>query len=601
MLSSFKKLRRILTQREQYKLIILFLAIILMAFTQALGVASIMPFISLVMEPNLVYENDWFNKAYNTFSFESVQKFTIVVGLVMLFIILTSNAISALATWMKIRFAWMNNHRLSSRLLRKYLSMPYYFFLNQNSADLSKNVLNEINHLTGSFLLPLLMLVSKAILVIFIMTMLIWVDIKVSLTAFFLIGVAYFFIYLSISKKLRQRGKLRFLANKKRFQVVSEAFGGIKEIKMMQREHYFYKEYLTASRDNVIHLSWNSVVGQLPKFFLEAIAFGGIIIFVLFLLVTQEEAQQVVPLASLFAFAGYRIMPALQEIFKSYTQMQFNEAVLDRIYQDISDDNTFALYQATNREFAESMVFQKEIRLQHVTYSYPNSCHPVISDINLTIHQNASVALVGTTGAGKTTLADILLGLLAPQSGNLLIDGVKVDKENLLSWQRNLGYVPQFIYLSDDTVARNIAFGLPDKKINHETVEKVARVANIHDFIVKELPGGYETMVGERGVRLSGGQRQRIGIARALYHDPEVLVFDEATSALDGATEDAVLRAMENASRFKTLIIIAHRLTIVKKCDLIYVIDKGKIVGSGTYEELMKHNLQFQAMAKVKQ
>lgn len=600
MITTLKKLNQILTRREKFQLMLLFVVIVIMAFSQVLGIASVMPFIALVMDPNLVYKNEWLSRVYHVFNFTNEQSFVIAAGIAMFVVIVFSNAISALATWMKLRFAWQNNHRLSRRLLEKYLSMPYHYFLNQNSADLSKNVLSEVKHLTSSFLLPLLMLITRGIMIVLILAMLLWVDVVVSLVAVFVLGGSYAAIYLSINKKLRQRGILRMRANKMCFKAVSEAFGGIKEIKVMHREPYFLKKYSQASRENVRHQSWNAVVGQIPGFVLEAIAFGGITLFVLILLITREEVQQVIPMVALFTFAGYRLMPAFHQIFTSFTQMQFNQAVLERVHQDITEGEKNALpFEVVKKELPEPLLFRKEIRLHEVTYNYPNTSTPVIADLNLVIYRNTSVALVGATGAGKTTLADIILGLLTPQKGALVIDGVPVNEENMINWQLNLGYVPQYIYLKDDTVARNIAFGLTDKEINKETLEKVSRVANIYDFITDELPHGFDTVVGERGIRLSGGQRQRIGIARALYHNPEVLVFDEATSALDGATEDAVLNAMENAARMKTLIVIAHRLTTVKNCDVIYLIEKGKIVASGTYEKLLQDNRQFRSMAKI--
>ncbi|GAH56813.1 unnamed protein product, partial [marine sediment metagenome] len=238
-------------------------------------------------------------------------------------------------------------------------------------------------------------------------------------------------------------------------------------------------------------------------------------------------------------------------------------------------------------------------QLKEVSYNYPNTNEPVIHDLSLSVQRNTSIGLVGPTGAGKTTLVDIILGLLTPQKGEFSIDGVKIDENNILNWQKNLGYVPQHIYLSDDTITNNIAFGIPGEKIDRKVVEQVARISNLHNFIISELPDGYETIVGERGIRLSGGERQRVGIARALYHDPEVLVLDEATSSLDGITESAVLEAINNVAKLKTVIIIAHRLTTVKECDIIYLIDKGKITAQGTYDELMSSSVSFRAMAKV--
>ena len=599
MRDTIKKLRGILTRREKIQVGLLLIAIIAMAFSQAIGVASVLPFISLVMDQNMVFENRWLNMAYETFNFTSVNRFIIFIGVAMFVIIFFSNAISAFATWLKLRFVWMNNHRLSRRLLEKYLAMPYAFFLNQNSADLSKNVLTEVNNLTNSFLIPLLNVITRGMVTLIMLTMLFWVDVAVTVIAILFLGGAYILIILRVNRNLKTRGKLRIEANQMRFKAVSEAFGGIKEIKVMNREPYFLDRYSTYSYRLARLMSWNAVIGQIPRFALEAIAFGGIIVFVLALLLTRENAGQVIPLVSLFAFAGYRLMPALQDLFTSFAQMQFNRAVLDRIYTDFKrkeKDLPTGTYAKLNKD--DAIYLKKEISLNGVSFNYPNTKTPVISNLNLIIPVNSAVAFVGPTGAGKTTLVDIILGLLTPGEGKLLVDGVVINKDNIIKWQKNIGYVPQHIYLSDDTVARNIAFGVADSDIDQNSLEKVARIANIHDFITNEMPEGYNTLVGERGIRLSGGQRQRIGIARALYHDPDVLVFDEATSALDGATEDAVLQAMNNAAELKTLIVIAHRLTTVKNCDKIYMLEKGRITAEGKYEELLSSNEQFKSMAK---
>ena len=598
--STIQKLREILTRREKLQVGILLIAIIAMAFSQAVGVASVLPFISLVMDPEMVFSNHYLFWAYDTFNFTSVNRFIIFAGVAMFTIIILANAISAFATWLKLRFAWMNNHRLSRRLLEKYLSMPYAYFLNQNSADLSKNVLAEVRSLTNEYVIPSLTIVTRSLVAIFMLITLFWIDAVVSLIAIIVLGGAYGLLFLHINRNLKYRGQLRMQANKMRFKTVNEAFGGIKEIKVMNREPFFLQRFTKDSLKMARLQSWNAVIGQIPRFSLEAIAFGGIIIFVLVLLLTREDARQVIPLASLFAFAGYRLMPALQDIFTSFTKMQFNMAVLDRIYDDFSSKEEGSLPKNYfKEEMPQALPFVNKITLDRVSFYYPNTTVPVIKDINLSIKRNTSVAFVGPTGAGKTTLVDIILGLLPPQQGRLLVDGVQIDHSNIVQWQRNIGYVPQHIYLSDDTAAGNIAFGIPEDKVDQQKLEKAAGVANIHKFIVDELPYGYDTVVGERGIRLSGGQRQRIGIARALYHDPEVLVFDEATSALDGVTEELVLQAMESAAELKTLIIIAHRLTTVKNCSMVYMLDQGKIVAEGTYDQLMGSSKQFRKMAKV--
>jgi len=600
MISLINKLFKILTAREKFQLAALLLAMIITAFTQTLGIASVFPFITLIMQPNLIFENRWLYWTYQTFNFSSAVSFIIFAGITMFIIIVVSNMISAFTTWLNFRFVWMNNHRLSRRLLEKYLSMPYPYFLNKNSSELSKNVLADVSQLTGSFMIPLMNIASRGLAAIFIFTMLLWINALASILTILIIGGAYALIYWRVNKNLKQRGEQSLAANLYRFKVVLEAFGGIKDIKVLNREDYFLDQYTHHSYRFARHNSWNAVISQLPRFALEAIAFGGVIIFVLVLLIQRGEATQVIPLASVFAFAGYRLMFAMQEIFSCFTQMQFSRALFDRIYADFTTpDQEGALTVAQILKDPNGIVFNHEIVLNNISFTYQNTEQPVVSEINLVIKKNSSVALVGATGAGKTTLVDIMIGLMLPQQGTMLIDQLPLTSENVRSWQRKIGYVSQHIYLTDDTVTRNIAFGIPDQSIDHEKVVQSARLANIDKFIENDLPAGYKTIIGEHGVRLSGGQRQRLGVARAFYHDPEVLVFDEATSALDGVTEDAVLASILSTASSKTLIIIAHRLTTIKNCDWVYMMDQGRIIASGTYDTLLADNKLFRAMAKV--
>ncbi|HSW35140.1 MAG TPA: ABC transporter ATP-binding protein, partial [Candidatus Limnocylindrales bacterium] len=490
--------------------------------------------------------------------------------------------------------------RLSRRLLEKYLSMPYAFYLNNNSSELSKNVLSDVAQLTGSFLMPLMNIISRGLVAISIFIMLMWINALVSLLTILAIGGTYATVYWRANRSLKYRGEKSLEANLNRYKAVLEVFGGIKDIKVLNREDFFLEKYSNHSYSFARHNSWNAVISQMPRFALEAIAFGGVIIFVLILLIQRGNATQVIPLSSVFAFAGYRLMLAMQEIFACFTQMQFSRSLFDRIYADfISPDKKFLQLAGQRNLEPDALPFTKEIAINNLTYTYQNADQPVLIDINLVIKKNSSVALVGSTGAGKTTLIDIIIGLLAPQQGSMLIDGIPVSDDNLRSWQRKIGYVSQHIYLTDDTVTRNIAFGIPDQLVDRDKLEQAASLANIRDFIVNELPYGYDTIIGEHGIRLSGGQRQRIGIARALYNNPEVLVFDEATNALDGVTEDAVLSAMLNTVQTKTLIIIAHRLTTVKNCDQVFMLEKGRIIASGTYSSLLAENKLFRAMAKV--
>jgi len=594
-----KKLKIIITPQEKWQVLVLFASILLAALFQTLGVVSILPFMSIVMQPEIIESNRWLNWLYNSFGFTSVNSFIIFIGFLMLLLIIIGNLTSALATWLKVRFVW-RNHNISSALLKKYLSMPYVYFLTQNTADLSKNILSEVNVLTSNFMLPLINILISSFIAIGILSMLLFTNIYITILSAIIFGGSYALIYFYFHDKLKTNGAKRLKENKMRFKTAGEALGGIKDIKVMGREDFFYHRFLRHSLELSNLQAWSALIGQMPRYFLETIAFGGIVTLVLYFIISTGNANEVIPTISFFAFAAYRLLPALQIVFASSTQVRFSQMTVNRIIEDLSEKDGFReQFLVYEKEPVNTMPFNTSLELKEASFNYPNTNEPVIRNINLSIQHNTSVGLVGPTGAGKTTLVDIILGLLTPQKGEFSVDGVKIDENNTLNWQRNLGYVPQHIYLSDDTILNNIAFGIPDEKIDRKTVEHVARISNLHDFIISKLPNGYQTIVGERGIRLSGGERQRVGIARALYHNPEVLVLDEATSSLDGITESAVLEAVNNVAKLKTIIIIAHRLTTVKDCDIIYLIDKGKITVQGTYGDLMGSSASFRAMAKV--
>ncbi len=594
------KLTRLFDRRERWQFAGVMTAALAMALFQALGVASIIPFISLVMRPEIVLENQILSRIYGLLGFETVRSFMLFAGIVMLAIIVIGNLVFMVTIWLKTRFVYRKNHRLSSDLLKKYLSMPYSYFLNRNTADLSKNILSEVGSLTTGFLMQIMEIIIDIIIILLIFLTLILISPLATATIFLIFCIFYGFIYKSKFRgRLKKKGNRRLKENQGRFQAASEALGGIKDIKLMGREGYFISKFKGHSLKMSDLLSWNAVVGQIPKYFIEIIAFGGVIAFILLLIITERDIASIIPMVSFFAFAGYRIMPTMNRMFVAFTKIQFNRAILDRVYTDMTEETYETKDFKTAEEKKNIMRFEKSIEFKNLSFAYPGMNEYVLKDINMQIDKGHSVAVVGPTGTGKTTFVDIALGLLTPSEGKIEVDGIEITHKNLRSWQRNLGYVPQFIYLTDNTLKRNIAFGIPDEEIDMEKIEKVAEAANLSDFI-KTLPKGYNTVVGERGVRLSGGQRQRVGIARALYGDPQVLVLDEATSSLDGITEESVLKAIENISKLKTTITIAHRLTTVKKCDIIHLIEDGKITDSGRYNELLERNAQFRAMAGEK-
>jgi len=592
------KINGLFDRKEKLQFLGVIAVSLVVAFLDALGVVSILPFISLVMDPSIVYKNQFLQWVFEYFSFTSTQSFLVFVGFIVLVIIVAGNLFSAFSTWVQARFVWRNNHRISSGLLRKYLSMPYVFFLDQNSSDLGKNVLSEVTQLTKGLLLPLIQGLTGVAVASAIVALLLYVNPQVTLFAFVVVAIPYLAIYFGIRRKLVVLGERRLEENRERFKSASEALEGIKDIKVLGREGFFLKMFSKHSEEFSKIQAWNAVFVQIPRHITETVSFGGAIGVTLFLIYTGRDIQQIMPLIWFFALAWHRLMPSLQAVFSSLTDLRFNTAVLDKVYEDLNITRAGAGEVSFRGRLPKPVPFKKSIRLENISFFYPGESGPILKRVNLDIKKNTSVALVGPTGCGKTTLADIILGLFAPSEGVIRVDNIAIGRKNIRNWQRSVGYVPQQIYLSDDTVARNIAFGIPDKKIDMPRVRRVARLANIHDFIEKEMLGGYDTIIGERGVRMSGGQRQRIGIARALYHDPEVLVFDEATSSLDTATERAVLKEMEKVSKLKTMVVIAHRISTVKNCDLIYLMDKGKITAVGTYGDLMEKNSRFRALAQ---
>ncbi|HUV92090.1 MAG TPA: ATP-binding cassette domain-containing protein [Anaerolineales bacterium] len=404
--------------------------------------------------------------------------------------------------------------------------------------------------------------------------------------------------------RLSEQGEELREANRLRYKAASEAFGAIKDVKILGKEESFSELYGAGARRFASTQAANQILSQLPALALQAVAIGFAVTLVIIMLAVQGTLVQVLPLIALYAFAVQRLIPNIQGVFSGVTQVRYYGQAVDALYADMTGTVSSSVNSDNDSlSTPKARPFVNDIELQNLSFSYPTSSAPVLKEINLRILKNTTVGFVGTTGCGKTTLVDVIMGLLVPTSGLLLADGLPVDgyasAQEIGLWQRNFGYVPQQIYLSDDTIASNIAFGIPEDLRDGEAVDHAARVANLREFVINELPKGYDTMVGERGVRLSGGQRQRVGIARALYHDPDIVVMDEATSALDSVTEEAVMDAIHNLAHTKTIIIIAHRITTVKECDVICMLEKGRIVASGRYDELLRDNSRFRAMAKV--
>ena len=591
----FKKILYLLSSRERRLSAVLLMLIIIMALLEMIGVASIMPFMAVLTNPSLVETNlilNYMFKASSIFGVENNEQFLFALGVLVFILLVTSISFKAFTTYVQIRFVQSLQYNISRRLMEKYLSQSYSWFLSRNSADFSKTILSETGIVIGNGVNALINLIAKSMVTIALLSLLVIANPKIALIAGFSLIMSYLLIYKFTSKYVSRMGEERFKKELLLFKSISEAFGAVKEIKLSGLEQIYIKRFSDPARTIAKNLASSSVIQQFPRFVLEAVAFGGIMLLILYQMKQTGSFNNALPVISLYALAGYRLMPALQEIYGIFSKFDFVIPSIDKIHSD------FKNLKILNVSHDQRIIsVNKTIDLKNIYYNYPNTSRTALKNINLSIPVNTTIGLVGSTGSGKTTTVDIILGLLEAQKGTLEIDKQIITKQNSRAWQKSIGYVPQYIYLSDDTIAANIAFGVEAKDINQEAVEKASKIAKIHEFIVNELPEQYDTTVGERGVRLSGGQRQRIGIARALYHNPKILILDEATNALDNLTEQAVMDAVNNLNKHITLILIAHRLNTVRKCDKIYLLEKGEIKSEGTFDELIKVSENFRISA----
>lgn len=594
MYASLKKLYLEFSKQEKRRLLLLALLIIITALVQVIGIASIFPFISVAADPGVVETNIYLHEIKTYFEIENNRDFIVVLGGFVLLTLILTNVFLAFSTWVTMRFVVTANNTLALRLLQRYLSENYLFHLKRNSAELLKNLTTETNRVVNGGIMSAINVVSKGFTALCILIFLILIDPMVALIVGSVLGFSYALIYWSIRLKLSRIGIIVTQLFSDRMRYINESLGGIKELKVLGREQYYLTQFRQVSEEIIKHQVFNRAAVDLPKYLLETIAFGGILGMTMYLVAVRDDAQSVLPMISLYALAGYRLMPALQGIFLSTATLKHDIAAVDLFYDDIRGTGNLPFNSSCeDMPNVQPLPLNKDLVLQDVCFHYPNVVKNAVSHLSLNIKANTSIGIVGTSGSGKSTLVDILLGLLQPQQGHISIDGEVLTDANLRAWQNNIGYVPQVIFLADSTVSENIAFGIPSDDIDQKAVENAAKMANLHGFIANELEQGYETIVGERGIRLSGGQRQRIGIARALYHNPSVLVLDEATSALDTPTEQVVMEAVYNLAHKKTIIMIAHRISTVKNCDYLLWLEDGRVKAKGCYDELLCSNKDF--------
>ncbi len=587
-----KKLIGLLTNQERKKAILLFFLIIIMAIFDTIGVASVMPFIAALSNEDLLQTNVFMSAIYHHFGFSNPKQFLYFLGSAVFILLILSLGFKAYVVRSQIRFALICETSISKRLISTYLSQPYVWFLDHHSAELGKSILSDVNNVIYNGMFPLITFCSQGIVAIFLICLLFAVNPLLAILVSFVLGFTYFIVYKVMRKPLSKLGEDSINANQKRFTAVSEAFSAFKEVKFGGLEEIYIRKFDEPAKTYVASQASLQIISQMPRYLIEAISFGGMLSIVLFLMRSEKNFADIIPIIALYTFAGYRLMPALQQAYHSLSQINFTSLVIDKLYLDLQNHKQLELKNVNKI----NVPLKNLIELEDVEFSYPSAITPSLMNTTLKILANTSVGIVGLTGGGKTTLVDLILGLLEPQKGVLKIDGEVINDLNRRGWQKNIGYVPQQIHLIDDTILANISLGVAPDDVRFNEVVAVAKMANLHDFIVNDLPQGYLTRVGERGVRFSGGQRQRLGIARSLYHKPQLLILDEATSSLDNITENLIINTLKNLGQQLTIIIIAHRLTTVRHCDKIYIMDKGVIANSGSYEDLLKLDKNFQKL-----
>jgi ABC-type multidrug transport system fused ATPase/permease subunit len=602
MLDFIQKLYAILNHRERRNALFLFVLMLSTGLMGMTGVASILPFLDVLANPEVIESKKYLSWAYHFFGFQSAHSFSLFLGGSVFGVVVSGIGLQALTQYATIHYTFMRGYSLSVRLMKAYFSRPYFWFLNRHSADLGKSILSEVEQVIGFALLPFLQLLSGTVQAFCLIGLLLIVNPVVAVLASVILTSAYGLIYWKLKQYLERIGKQRIKVNQERFQISQEAFGGIKAVKVGGLESGYLASFQKSAIRFAKYKSHVNIISIIPGYALQIIAFGGILIILMSLLVTQQgNLLEVIPIMGVFAFGGIRLLPTLGLVYQSFTKIKYGKPALDALYMDMVGSIPEAVGQnlADTKPDLPPMGFSNCLELRQVEYTYPGSQTSALKNVSLKIKANTTVGFAGATGAGKTTAVDVILGLLPPQKGALIIDNIPVTSDNLASWQQTLGYVPQHIFLADDTVTANIAFGIPADKVDQAAVVRAARIAELHEFVTSELQDGYDTLVGERGVRLSGGQCQRIGIARALYHDPDVLIMDEATSALDNLTERAVMSAIHNLSSKKAIILIAHRLSTVRHCDTIFLLEQGELIAQGTYEELFRTSISFKKMAEA--
>lgn len=592
MIGVYRKLLSLLKpadRRRFWGLVALSLAL---GLVETVGVASILPFLAVVSDPTAIERDARLSWLLDATGVDRPEALLPILGGLTFLVVISSHAMRAFTLHRLTRFTRMRVLDLATRLLRHYLTHPYGWFLGRNTAELGKTLLHEVRHVVDGAVAPAMKLLADVAVTLCIVGFLLIVDPVAALAAGVALGGGYTLIYLYFQRRLARMGSDRLEANEARFRIAHESLGGVKVVKTLNLEDEYVRRFRRPAKRLAEVQARLALISQMPQHFLEALGFGAMLLFVIWLLLAHDgRIEAALPTLGAFAFAGLRLFPAIRNVFVEGAKLRFNGPALDALAAELEVRPVLPLEGGD----APRIPLKRRLTLRHVGYRYPDAAATALRDVSLEIEARSTVGVVGATGAGKSTLIDVILGLLSPDEGEILADDTPITTANLRGWRKSIGYVPQTIFIADDTLAANIAFGQPPEAVDRAAVERAGRIAGLAE-VVAGLPEGWSTRIGENGARLSGGQRQRVGIARALYRDPEVLVFDEATSALDALTEKTVMEAVRALGGEKTVILVAHRLSTVRDCDRIFALAHGRLVAAGRYDEVVGRSEAFRAI-----
>lgn len=592
---TLKKLFYILPKGDAIKFFVLFVLMLIAAVLEVAGIGMIPAFVAIVADPERVLSVEWLQPLINMFNITNAQELLIWGSAALVGIFIFKSIYIIVFNYFEANFIYNRRYTISYRLMRSYMQAPYTFHLQRNTAELLRNISQEINVLVNQVVTNILMMGREGIVTLAILIFLFTVEPLITILVILLSGFgAGTFIALN-KKKMKEYGEEELERRTEMIKAVNQGLGGIKEARVLNRENEFIEKFRIEALKSTRLMAYLRFIQQIPRPVVETTAVLGMLMIAVLLVWQDRSMGAIIPILTLFAMATVRLMPSVQQLITMYTRLRYNIVSLDPIYNDLKELAEYNTQFNKDRENDNQLQLNDCIEINNISYHYPDSDVHALENISLVVPKGKAIGFVGSSGAGKTTIVDLILGLLKPDEGEILIDGIDIQ-QNLSAWQKNLGYIPQSIYLADETLRSNIAFGIPEEDIDEEKVLNAVKLAQL-ETMIERLPDALDTVIGESGTRLSGGQRQRVGIARALYYNPEVLVMDEATSALDNITEKQITNAIESLKGERTLIMIAHRLTTVKNCDMLYFMEDGKIVEQGTYEDLVHSNVRFREMA----